>query len=95
VSSGDEISFHKKELYQNVYNDMSVTLGDKCPSYSTAMNLEQNLEFRTGHLRTEDEERSRRPTQVTNPENIDAIHTMILDDQRISAKKDSRDPDDI
>jgi hypothetical protein len=25
--------------------------------------------------------------QVTTPENIDAIHTMALDDQRISAKK--------
>jgi hypothetical protein len=43
--------------------------------------------FRTGHLGTENEERSGRPTQVTIPENVDAIHFMILDNRRISAKK--------
>jgi hypothetical protein len=49
-----------------------------------------------GHLSTEDEERSERPTQVTIPENVDAIHSIILDDRRISAKKkESRDPGDI
>jgi hypothetical protein len=26
---------------------------------------------------------------------VDAIHSMILEDQRISAKNDSRDPGDI
>jgi hypothetical protein len=38
-------------------------------------------------LSTEDEERSGRPTPVTIPQNVDAIHSMILDDKRISAKK--------
>jgi hypothetical protein len=42
--------------------------------------------FRTGHLITADEERSGRPTQAAVPENVDAIHSMILDDRRISAK---------
>jgi hypothetical protein len=59
-------------------NYMSVILGDKCPSYSTVMNW--GARFRTGHLSTEDEERSGRPTQVTIPVKVDAIYSMILDD---------------
>jgi hypothetical protein len=43
--------------------------------------------FRTGHMSTEGEERSARTMQVTVPENMDAFHSMILDDPRISAKK--------
>jgi hypothetical protein len=47
---------------------------------------------RTGFVtfRTEDKTedwRQRRPTQVTIPENVDVIHSMILDNQRISAKR--------
>jgi hypothetical protein len=38
-------------------------------------------------LSTEDEECSGRPTQVTVPENVDAIHSIILDYRRMSAKK--------
>jgi hypothetical protein len=57
---------------------MSVTLGDKRPLYSTVKNWVAR--FRTGHLSTENEERSGRPTQATIPENVDAIHSMILDD---------------
>jgi transposase len=62
-----------------------VTLGNKHPSYSTVKNWVTR--FRTGHLSTEDEERSGRPTQVTIPEIVDAIHFMILDDRSISAIK--------
>jgi hypothetical protein len=57
---------------------MSVTLGDKCPSNSTVKNWA--VRFRIGHLSTEGEERSERPTQVTVLVNEDAIHSMILDD---------------
>jgi transposase len=57
---------------------MSVALGDKRPSYPTVKNWVAR--FRTGHLSTEDEESSARPTQVTIPENVDAIYSMILDD---------------
>jgi transposase len=64
---------------------MSLTLGGMHPSYSTVKNFVAR--FRTGHLITEDEERSGKPTQVTVPENVDAIHSMILDDGRIFAKK--------
>jgi hypothetical protein len=53
-------------------------------SYSTVKNW--GARFRTSHLSTEDKERSGGPTQVTISENMDAIHSMILDDWRISAK---------
>jgi hypothetical protein len=61
-----------------------VTLRDKCPSYSTLKNLVAR--FRTGHLSTEGKEHSGRPTEVTIPDKVDAIHSMILDDRRISIK---------
>jgi hypothetical protein len=49
---------------------MSVTLGDKRPSYSTVKDWVAR--FRKEHLSTEDE-CSGRPTQVTIPENVYAI----------------------
>jgi predicted HTH transcriptional regulator len=64
---------------------MPVTLVYKRPSYSAAKNWVAS--FRTGHFITEDDERSGRPIRVTIPENADAIHFMILDNRRISAKK--------
>jgi hypothetical protein len=38
-------------------------------------------------LSTVDEERSGRPTEVPVSENMDVIHSVILDDWRISSKK--------
>jgi hypothetical protein len=38
-------------------------------------------------LSTEDEEHSERPIQVTVPEDVDAIRSMILDNTRIFTKK--------
>jgi hypothetical protein len=46
--------------------------------------------LRTGHLSTEGEERSGRPNQMAIPENVDAIHSMIMDDRGISAKRKLR-----
>jgi hypothetical protein len=43
--------------------------------------------FRTGYFGTEDEEHSGRSTQVTIPENMTAIQSMILVDRRVYAKK--------
>jgi transposase len=60
------------------YNDMLVILGDKCPSYSSVKNWVAR--FRTGHLSTEGEECSGRPTEVTVPENVGVIHSMLLVD---------------
>jgi transposase len=64
---------------------MSVTLHDKHPPYCTAKNWVAR--FKTGQLSTEGEGRSGRPSQVTVTENMDAIYSVILDDQRISTKK--------
>jgi hypothetical protein len=60
-------------------------LDDKRLSYCTVKNWVTG--FRTGHLSTEDEERCGRPTQVIVPENMDAIHSMVLNDRIISAEK--------
>jgi hypothetical protein len=85
AASGDKISFPKRELIQRVYRDMSATLGDKRPSHSTVKNWVASVTV--GHLGNEDEERSGRPTQVTIPEKVDNINSMILDDRRIPAKE--------
>jgi transposase len=76
--------FLKGNSTKKIYDNMPVTLGDKLPSYSTVKNWVGG--FRTGHLSTEDKERSGKPTQVTIPENVDGIYSMLLADQRISAK---------
>jgi hypothetical protein len=64
------------------YDDMSVTLGDKRPSYSTVKNVV--VRFKRGYLSTEGDRRSGRPTQQTAAGNVDTIDSMILDDGRIS-----------
>jgi hypothetical protein len=66
--------FLKGNSAKKIY-DMSVTLGNKYPSYSTVKNCVAR--FRRGHLSTENESFGR-PTQVTILENVDAIHSMIL-----------------
>jgi hypothetical protein len=72
----DGISLPKREHGQKFMT--SFTLGDKLPSYSTVNNLVARI--RTRHLSIEDEEHSGRPTQVIIPENIKAIHSIILND---------------
>jgi transposase len=69
---------------QDIYG-MSVILDDKRPSSCTVNNWV--AEFKTGHLSTENKERSGRPTQMTIPENVDVIHSMILQNRRIFIKK--------
>jgi hypothetical protein len=51
-----EYLFLKANSAKIIYDDMSVTLGDKCPSYSTVKNWV--VRYRTGHLSTEAEEHS-------------------------------------
>jgi hypothetical protein len=77
--------FLKAKSAKKNYDDILVILVDKPPFYSTVKNWVPR--YRTGHLNTENEECSWRPTQVTIPENVEAIHSMILDDRRISTKK--------
>jgi hypothetical protein len=70
VLSGDEIYFPKMEFGQKNYNDVSVMLCNKHPSYSTVRNWVARC--RTRHLSTEVEEFSGRPSQVIIPDNMDA-----------------------
>jgi hypothetical protein len=77
--------FLKGNRAKRIYDDISVTLGDKRPSCCTVKNWVAG--FRTGNLSTGDEEYSGRPTEVTVPENVDAINFMVLNDRRMSAKK--------
>jgi hypothetical protein len=77
--------FLKWNSAPKIYDYTSVTLGDKHPSYSTVKNWVAG--FGTGHPSTEDKECSGRPTQVAIPESMDAIHSTILDNQRIFLKK--------
>jgi len=60
------------------------TLGEHAPSYATVKNWVAR--FKRGDFSTSDAPRPRRPKTVTNPEIIDRIHELILEDRRISAK---------
>jgi hypothetical protein len=68
-----------------IHDDIAVTLGRKNPSYSTVKY--RVAQFKTGHFSTEDEDCPGRPVVVPVPENVDAFHSMILEDRRISAKR--------
>jgi len=70
---------------KNIHTEMSQTLAEKCPSYSTVKTWTSR--FKTGHFTVEDEPRSGRPLTSTDPATCDAVHELILEDRRISAKK--------
>jgi transposase len=55
--------FLKGKSAKEIYDDMSVTLGEKSPSYSTVKNWVAR--FKTEHFSTEDEDRPGRPFVVT------------------------------
>lgn len=69
---------------KEIYEDMLETLGDQCPSYATVKNWIAS--FKRGKLSVEDDKRPGRPISVSTPENIDAVHDMILSDRRIGLK---------
>ena len=56
------------------------TLKDKCPSYATIKNW--TAEFKRGRTEVK-EHHAGRPVFVSAPENIDAVHDLILEDRRI------------
>jgi hypothetical protein len=57
---------------------MSVTSGDKYPFYSIVKNWAAR--FIIVYLSNEKEVHSGKPTQVRIPENVNTIHSMIMDD---------------
>ena len=76
--------FLKGKTAKEIY-DMSITLGEKSPSYLTVKNWVARC--KTEHFSTEGKDCPRKATLVTVPENVDAIHSMIVADWRISARK--------
>lgn len=70
---------------KQIYEDMLNTLGDQCPSYATVKNW--TASFKRGKFSIEDDDRSGRPVSVSVPENIDAVHDMILSNRRIGLKQ--------
>ncbi|XP_073413830.1 uncharacterized protein [Dendrobates tinctorius] len=69
---------------KDIHGDMSQTLVDQCPSYSTVKNWVDK--FKMDHFSTNDNERLGRPRVVVVPEIVDAVHNLILENQRISSK---------
>lgn len=67
---------------KQIHEDMQETMKDECPSYATVKNWV--AKFKRGDYGVEDEARSGRPPEVTTPENIEAVHELILKDRRIS-----------
>ena len=61
---------------------MSQTMGDSGPSYETVKRWV--VHFKTGHFGVESEKPSGRPVSVSVPENVKAIHDMIMEDRLIS-----------
>jgi transposase len=71
--------FPKREIGKTICYVTYVTFGYKHSLYSTVKNWVAR--FSRGHLSTNAEEISGRPNQVTFPENVDAILSMILNDR--------------
>ncbi|XP_072279152.1 uncharacterized protein [Pyxicephalus adspersus] len=70
---------------KDIHTEMSQTLRAKCSSYSTVKTWISH--FKTGHFTAEGEPRSGRPQTSADPATCDAVHELIIEDWRISAKK--------
>jgi len=69
---------------KEIHAILKETLEEHATSYATVKNWVAQI--RRGDFSTCDAPRSGRPKTVTNPEIIDQIHELILEDRRISAK---------
>lgn len=82
--------FLRGKTTKEIYDDMSFRLGKKSPSYSTVKDWVAR--FKRGHSSTDDDDYPGWPLVVTVPKNMNAIHSMIWANQRISAKKTAQTP---
>jgi len=69
---------------KEIHAILKKTLGEHAPWYATVKNWV--AQFKLGDFSTCDAPRPGRPKTVTNPEIIDQIHGLILEESRISAK---------
>ncbi|KAJ3658815.1 hypothetical protein Zmor_010536 [Zophobas morio] len=70
---------------KEIYGGMSKTLGAVCPSYATVKNWV--AAFKRGKVSVKDDDKPERPISLSTPENVDAVHDMILSDPLISIKQ--------
>lgn len=77
--------FLKDKTPQEAKEKLDKHYGDSAPSIRTVYKWFQN--FRSGHMGTNDAERSGRPVEVTASEIIDKIHDMVMDDRRVKVRE--------
>lgn len=77
--------FKKGLTPKNIHNDMTETLGESAPSYTTVKKWV--AEFKRGRESIEDDPRSGRPTTSTTPENIHKVCDLILENRRLTIKE--------
>ncbi|XP_066439098.1 interferon regulatory factor 3-like isoform X1 [Eleutherodactylus coqui] len=76
--------FLQGKSVKDIHGDMSQTLGDQCPSYSTVKNWV--AKFKMDHFSANNEERPGRPREVVVSEIVDAVHNLILENRPISGR---------
>ena len=79
-----QLFFLQGRTPKKIHTILSETLGDHSPSYATVKNWV--FQFKRGNFSTCAAPRPGRPKTVTNPEIIDQIHELILEDCRNLAK---------
>ena len=83
-ASCHQVFFLQGKAPKEIHTILIETLVEHAPSYVTVKNWV--AEFKRGDFSTCDAPRPGRSKTVTNPEIIDHIHELILEDRRISAK---------
>lgn len=78
-------NFLKKKTVSETKKKLDKQYGDSAPSYG--MIHKWYTEFRCGRTSTKDAERAGRPIQVTNPEMVNKIHDLVMDDRRIKIRE--------
>ncbi|XP_067667528.1 histone-lysine N-methyltransferase SETMAR-like [Haliotis asinina] len=68
-----------------IHNRMCIVMGEDAPSFSTVCRW--SLQFKQGRKSLDDEPRSDRPSEVTQPEVIAAIEKGILADRRVKVSE--------
>ena len=65
---------------KEIHEDFIETLGKESPSYSTAKKWA--AEFRRESDNTEDDEWSGRPNEAITDENVEIVHSLVMNDRR-------------
>jgi histone-lysine N-methyltransferase SETMAR len=78
--------FVKEGLTPNEFHSKFIKVyGDSSPSFSTIKKW--TVEFKRGRTSLEDDPREGRPKSATNPEIIEQVHDLVLDDRRMEVRE--------